>query len=106
MIVLGIFMPFLTIVVLPLRVVFLLWHGPRLSRIGGLLLLAPWGYWLVPILKFGYVSTKYHEGVAYGTGPTVSPGNWLFLAVVWGVFEMFLNGKNARVTNEQSKKED
>jgi hypothetical protein len=100
MIVLGIFVPFVTIVLLPLRVVYILWCGRWFSRVGGLLLLVPWGYWLVPIFKFGYVSTKYHEGVAYGTGPTVDPYNWLYLAMVWAVFEALVHATDERTENQ------
>lgn len=94
-VVLGIFTPFLTIVVLPVRVAYLLWYGKWFSRIVGPMLLVPWAYWLRPILKHGYVSTKYHEGVEYATGPTVDPRNWLYLGLAWIVFEAFVRAEQA-----------
>lgn len=106
MIILGIVMPFVTIVLLPLRVIHLLWRGQWLPRIGGLLLLVPWGYWLVPILKFGYVSTGSHNSVGYGTGPTIDPHNWLYLGLIWGIFEIFVQAAKPRATSDHSENQD
>ena len=90
-VVLGIFAPFVTIIVLPFRVAYLLWYGRWFARIVGPLLLVPWAYWLRPILEHGYVSKKYHQGVEYATGPTVDPRVWFYLGLAWIVFELLVH---------------
>lgn len=82
-ILLGIVAPFVTIVVLPMRALYIFAIGPMWRRVCYLMLLLPWLYYLIPILKHGYVSQT-----SIGTGPTVNPHVWILLAVCWFIVEV------------------
>lgn len=86
-VVLGIVAPFLTIVCLPLRALYLIVSGRNIVRIAIALLLAPWTYFTVQILKFGYVSVQDRPGMPGSTGPTVDPRYWLLIGAAWVVVE-------------------
>ena len=86
-VVFGIVAPFLTIVCLPLRALYLLVCGKTMVRIGIALLLVPWAYFTFQILKFGYVSVQDRPGMPGSTGPTIDPRYWLLIGAVWVVIE-------------------
>jgi len=77
-IILGIFLPFVTIVAMPFRLIYLLSKGDKFVKIISLLLLIFWGVCVWLIAKHGYVSQSER-----GTGPTVSPQLWMVVGLIW-----------------------
>ena len=88
-VVFGIFVPFLTIVLFPLRAFYLLAKGNIGIRIGCLLLLLPWAYLALQIAQDGYVSVQDRPGMPGSTGPTVNPWYWFYIGLLWMVIEGF-----------------
>jgi hypothetical protein len=86
--ILGIFVPFVVIVAFPLRALYLIVFAERFVKVVSLILLLPWGYFLVDILRFGYVSVRDRPGMPGSTGPTVDPRVWLALGAAWLILEI------------------
>lgn len=91
-IVLGMFIPFVTIVAMPLRAAYRLIVGSSRERLAWFCLLVPWAYFLVPILQHGYVS----KTAGRGEGPTVNPWVWILLGLCWYALESMLKKDAAR----------
>lgn len=91
-VVLGLFAPFLTIVCLPLRALYLIIFGKALFvRIGIALLLWPWAVFSARIVKHGYVSATNNS-----TGPTVDPRYWLLIGAGWFLLEIVHSATSRR----------
>ena len=80
---LGIFLPPVALVGIPVRGAYLLHSARPLVKFLMALILLPWAYFVFMILKNGYVSSE--GGV---TGPTVFPVLWVPLCLVWGAVEL------------------
>jgi hypothetical protein len=80
---LGVIVPFITIVGLPLGALYLVVRGHLAVKIAAILLVFPWAHFAVQIARHGYVSVQDRPGMPGSTGPTVNPVVWLLLGFVW-----------------------
>jgi len=88
--VIGMAVPALVILVMPLRAAALAITDKTRIRFLFLALLLPWAYFLWPILKHGYVSTT-----STGTGPTVIPWVWTCIGIAWFALEVVRRSKRS-----------
>ena len=75
----GVFTPFLTIVLMPPRAVYLVYKAHPLSKIISVVVLVSWAYYVLPIVKQGYASLN---------GPTVDPRYWIMIGAGWFIAEI------------------
>lgn len=73
-IVLGIFVPLLTILLMPPRVIYLIYKAHPLSKLISVIVLVSWAYCVWPILNQGFASPN---------GPTVDPRYWIMIGAGW-----------------------
>lgn len=88
--ILGMAVPALVILAMPLRAAFLAVMDKDRARFLFLALLLPWAYFLWPILQRGYVSES-----SRGTGPTVNPWVWTCLGIAWLILELVRRNRQA-----------
>ncbi len=78
----GILVPSVVIVVMPLRVIHLAFKKNIRRTLLLSVLLVPWAYFLWPIILHGYVSRT-----PTGEGPTVNPWVWTWIGLAWFTHE-------------------
>lgn len=88
--ILGMAVPALVIVAMPVRAAFLAFMDEDRARFLFLALLLPWAYFLWPIVQRGYVSES-----SRGTGPTVNPWVWTCLGIAWLILEVVRRNRQA-----------
>ena len=98
-ILLGVFVPFVTIIILPIRGAYRMFFGSWDERLVWGCLLVPWAYFLLPILKHGYVSVQSTPTAPHFTGPTVDPRVWIVLGICWFLVEVMLKGSDKAVAS-------
>ena len=84
----GIFIPFITIAVFPIRALFAMGKSPNIVQVLWLTLILCWLYGLVLITSKGYTTTTFSSDGGQVTGPTVSPTLWLGISIAWLFLEV------------------
>jgi len=75
---LGLAVPAIVVVGMPLRVIYVLIKGQYLFKVLFLALLAPWAIYLYQVAVSGWISRSANE-----TGPTVNPVIWACIGIAW-----------------------